>query len=78
MDKLGYYIITVVLSCMFILAVTSSITRNYDDSDPPDGRSGFEILTDYRTGCQYLRYPGTGLAPRMDRNGQQICERATQ
>ena len=46
-----------------------------DDSDPFDGRSGFRIMTDNLTGCQYLQagYFG-GMTPRLDRNNKHICK----
>jgi len=43
-----------------------------DDSDPLGGRSGMMVLTDDKTGCQYL-YRG-GLTPRMDAMGKQVCK----
>lgn len=45
-----------------------------DDSDPPKGRSGVAVITDHRTGLQYLRAPGGGLTPRLGMDGQQIKE----
>jgi hypothetical protein len=45
-----------------------------DDTDSQSGqRSNMELLTDYGTGCQYLRVIGGGITPRMDADGTQIC-----
>ena len=45
-----------------------------DSTDPVDGRSGFRLMIDYGTGCQYLQ-SGIfgGLHPRLDANGTHIC-----
>lgn len=48
--------------------------RPSDDTDPPGGRSGLGLYTDARTGCQYLTRPGTGITPRVDREGKHICD----
>lgn len=51
-----------------------------DDSDQPGGRSGFDVFTDARTGCQYVgwasRYAmgGAAITPRLDSTGKQICK----
>ena len=44
-----------------------------DDTDG-ESRSGLNLRTDARTGCQYLESMGGGLTPRLDRNGRHICE----
>lgn len=46
-------------------------------TDDTDGtkRSGIALRTDYGTGCQYLEGSLGGLTPRLDTNGQQICEK---
>ena len=41
-----------------------------DDTDPSYGRSGFRLLTDARTGCQYLS--ADGLTPRLDADGHHL------
>lgn len=53
-----------------------------DDSDPPNGRSGFDVFTDAKTGCQYIGWPrsmwgGAAITPRLGADGKQICNRAT-
>lgn len=45
-----------------------------DDSDPPDGRSGVEVITDHKTGLQYLKAPGGGLVRRIGLHGNQMRE----
>lgn len=54
-------------------AAFAALTRPYDDSDPPGGRSGLTPKTDHLTGCQYLESPKGGLTPRLDAQGQHVC-----
>lgn len=56
-----------------VLLFYSVYATPYDDTDPPGGRSGMDLLTDHRTGCQYL-YRRGAITPRMGRDGRQICE----
>ena len=49
-----------------------------DDTDTADKRSGLAILTDARTGCQYLTTAKGGLTPRQGVDGFQICAKAGQ
>lgn len=44
-----------------------------DDTDG-ESRSGLTLRTDARTGCQYLESKGGGLTPRLDGNGEHVCE----
>jgi hypothetical protein len=45
-----------------------------DDSDAgSDRRSGVTVITDHKTGLQYLAYPRGGLTPRLDRDGRHIA-----
>ena len=57
------------------IGYTVKTRPEYDDTDPVDGRSGFRLMIDHGTGCQYLQ-GGIfgGLHPRLDRNGNHICE----
>jgi hypothetical protein len=48
-----------------------------DDTDPPSGRSGMGLYTDSLTGCQYLSHAFSGLTPRMDSAGHQVCRKTT-
>lgn len=48
----------------------------YDDCDGNGERCGMRVLTDHRTGLQYLQGQEGGLIPRLDVNGQQIREGA--
>jgi Family of unknown function (DUF6440) len=39
-------------------------------------RSGFkelQVMTDYGTGCQYVRRTGGGLTPRLNKDGALVC-----
>ena len=52
---------------------------NRDDTDPTSGpRSGLVVLTDARTGCQYLTAAKGGITPRQGVDGFQICAKAGQ
>lgn len=47
-----------------------------DDTDIPGWgmhKSGVIPVKDHKTGCQYLRTSGGGITPRMDTNGNHIC-----
>ncbi len=45
-----------------------------DDSDPLNGRSGVAVVTDYKTGLQYLKAPGGGVTPRLTVDGEHMRE----
>lgn len=50
----------------------ASKTSERDSTDQPSGkRSGFALMTDYGTGCEYL-YRNGGITPRFDKNGKQL------
>lgn len=54
----------------------SSAANPYDDTDPPGEkeRSGLRLLTDAKTGCQYLAAGiAGGITPRIDDRGNPIC-----
>lgn len=57
---------------MLVLEVCGVDFTARDATDPPNGRSGLELLTDHGTGCQYLRRYGD-LTPRLGVDGKQIC-----
>ena len=53
---------------------------DYDATDQPeaenvvDRRSGMTLYTDYGTGCQYLQAGLGGLTPRLDKEGNHVCD----
>lgn len=49
-----------------------------DDTDPDwPKRSGLNLYTDAKTGCQYLSARGNGIAPRLDKSGRHLgCHKA--
>ena len=47
----------------------------HDSTDPPGGRSGLRLLTDYETGCQYYGSVFGSLTPLLDASGRHICKR---
>lgn len=56
------------------LALLAGCAR--DATDPPDGRSGMDLNTDFETGCQYLSKNHGGITPRLDGNGRHMgCKR---
>ena len=62
-----------------VIMLIGGIILNYanpkDDTDPVDGRSGFRLMIDSGTGCQYLQagYFG-GMTPRLNQYGNHICK----
>lgn len=65
----------IIVACVLALIGFVTFTRPpRDDTDAPGKRSGLNLYTDNKTGCQYLSAPfGRALTPRLDANGQQIC-----
>ena len=62
---------------VFISYLISITPYGRDDSD--DGkwfgkRSGFRVMTDHRTGLQYLVTVNGGITPRLDLQGKQCTE----
>jgi hypothetical protein len=54
----------------------SGFVQPYDDTDDPRGtRSNMGLLRDHGTGCQYLRVRGSGITPRLNPDGTQVCTR---
>lgn len=60
-----------------LLAVGVFVERvePHDDTDPPEGRSGFRVMRDELTGCEYLKTVFAAPVPRLDESGKQICRR---
>lgn len=59
---------------LVLLIVFSIFSNDKNNSDPLDGRSGLTVYTDNLTGCQYLGRTYGSLVPRMNENGEQVCE----
>lgn len=55
--------------------VPASWMGSYDSTDKKPERSGLGLYTDAMTGCQYLSAKGSGITPRLDENGKQICRK---
>ncbi|WP_017993809.1 hypothetical protein [Rhizobium leguminosarum] len=70
---MGFFVILVVLVVLFV-AVMLEAFKERDDTDPPNDRSGMVLFIDHRTGCHYVGTPHGGITPRLDRNGEQICD----
>jgi hypothetical protein len=73
-----------IFNTLLLLLVLYLICRHFfgwskDDTDGPgrNDRSGMTVLTDYRTGVQYLKTGGmfgAGLTVRVDANGKPVVE----
>lgn len=75
MKHIAFWILATAALIFFLWANGS---MDYDDTDPPGGRSGLVLLTDHGTGCQYLKAPGYwngALSPRLGADGKPICGR---
>ena len=62
--------------CLWITA-TSMVeewTTPRDDCDSPSERCGMKVLTDHKTGLQYLKAPGGGITPRLTVAGDHMRE----
>lgn len=56
----------------FIMMTICSFLNSYDSTDEAGKRSGVKIVTDAKTGMQYLRTSGGGITPRVDADGKQL------
>ena len=66
-------VITIFVAVMFGHLVWNYFDIGLDDSDLNGrNRSGVHVVTDHKTGLQYLCGPGGGLTPRLDAGGHQI------
>lgn len=62
-----------IVFCYCLQWLTEAALGVKDDSDQSSwSRSGMDVMTDARTGCQYLG-KGSGITPRLDTAGNQIC-----
>jgi hypothetical protein len=63
-----------VLVTLLILVLVSPIRlpSARDDTDPPGARSGLGLLTDHKTGLQYLSTARGGVTPRLDPDGKHM------
>lgn len=59
-----------------VAALFGGSLSSKDDSDPPSGRSGVAVVTDHKTGLQYLKAPGGGVTPRLTVDGEHMREAA--
>ncbi|HBZ9863951.1 TPA: hypothetical protein MND73_000646 [Salmonella enterica subsp. houtenae] len=68
----------VVIACVIFFGTQWVLFELGVGRDDTDGktRSGLNLYTDHKTGCQYLGN-GSGLTPRMDAQGYQVCSEKT-
>ena len=67
-----------VIAALIAIAAAVSLLAPYDDTDPPNGRSGMALYTDHLTGCQYVGKPFGGITPRLRADGKQLCKGGSQ
>ena len=76
--KAGFHFGAGVTLAVFTLlsaaSLVSGLITPHDTCDGPDQRCGMRVLTDHKTGLQYLETPGGGLYPRMTVDGEQMRE----
>jgi len=72
MNFLEFLIVLIIAMLVLSLASRSEILNPRDDTDPPLSRSGLKVLTDNKTGLQYLKCSGGGLVQRMGTDGKQL------
>jgi hypothetical protein len=60
-----------ILIVLFVYLAPGGCSK--DDTDSANGRSGMNLYTDAKTGCQYLGHGFGGLIPRVDVTGKQLC-----
>ena len=64
---------TITICWIVVAAWTHFFPAAFDDSDlDKDTRSGVSIVTDYKTGLQYLATPNGGIVQRIGVDGSQI------
>jgi len=68
-------------AAIIMLALVVAGCGHQDDSDPPGGRSGFDVFTDAKTGCQYIGWSrsiwgGAAITPRLGADGKQLCNQS--
>jgi hypothetical protein len=72
-DSFGRSLAGVVAAWIVITLVCNFIGVGVDDSDAgPWQRSGVSIITDHKTGLQYLSTWTGGITPRVDADGRQV------
>lgn len=64
--------IAIIALALWIVTAFANWLAPYDDTDFNGQRSGLQILTDCRTGLQYLSTREGGLTPRLDATATQI------
>ena len=75
LDTFWQELLAAVIIGVFIGAVVQNWERDDTDQDQPGGeRSSMTIFTDHGTGCQYLGRAFTALIPRLDKDGNHVCD----
>ena len=65
----GWLVVVCFLLSWLLLALGSGM----DDTDSSRwNRSGVSVVTDHKTGLQYLRTPGGGITPRLGIGGEHV------
>lgn len=74
MNRSTFTMVFIVLVSLAVGALVDRVTP-HDDTDPPGGRSGFRVMRDELTGCEYLKTVFAAPVPRLDESGKQVCRR---
>jgi len=63
------------IAAIVVILVGVRYLNPYDGTDDAKNklRSGATLVTDYGTGCQYLKGTFGGITPRLNANGEHIC-----
>lgn len=72
MEAMLVFIAVFILVLIWTQRPIQNLGVEHDDSDPPGGYSRMLILTDHRTGLQYLTTRWGGMTPRLDKDGKHI------
>ena len=74
--KMLWRVIFILVFGWLLILLLDTLRVGFDDTDNPDTgeRSGVMLITDYGTGCQYLKGIFGPPIPRMNAEGKQICK----
>ena len=65
------YMLVTSLALTLVFALSGGFAR--DSTDTANARSGLVLMKDNRTGCHYLSAKHGGITPRLNFDGNHIC-----
>lgn len=76
MRGLTVEVILIFIVGLLLIALLDFFKVGFDDTDNWDTgeRSGVTLITDYGTGCEYLKGVFGPPTPRMNADGRQVCK----